>query len=186
MNTFCGKSACTRPPNPLLRKVSAVLKVAKSLRIPGLAQDTCPPIFITRLPSTLHTQKSRHWHTTIVFQPCRVPNAIYPQRTINTQHSPSYHNRFSPAQGIPRLYRNPTSVTTLTKPCLRALSRATLIQSTSPYDVFTIHFNIIPLYMIKHPKLYFPFTFFPLLKIPHIFRWPCFLHVPPISSSVVS
>jgi hypothetical protein len=139
-----------------------VLKAATSLRIPGLAKDTCPPTLIT------HPQKSRHWHTTTVFHPCRVPNAIHPQRTINTQHSPSYHNRFSSAQGIPRLYRNPTSVITLTKPYLRALFRATLIQSTYPYDVFTIHFNIIPLYTIKHPKLYFPFTFFPHLKF-HIF-----------------
>jgi hypothetical protein len=148
--------------------------------------DTCLTKYsLHQSPPLSHPQKSHNWHTTILLHPYHVPNAINPQRTKYTQHSPSYYNGVSPAPGIPCLYRNRTSVITFTRPCLCVLSRATLIQSTSPYDVLTIHFNIIPYTRLRLQSCLFPSRFFPF-KIPHIFRWPCFLHVQPIPFSAVS
>jgi hypothetical protein len=94
-------------------------------------------------------------------------------KQLKSQQSRSYHNGFSPTQGIPRLYRNVTSLAAFTRPCLCVLSRATSIQSTSPYDVFTIHFNIIPHTRLCLIRCLFPSHFLPF-KIPYFFAGHAF------------
>jgi len=96
MNTFCGKCACTRSPNPLLCTVTDVFKVANSLHIPTLAKDTCLPILITRLPST---NKSRVIGTP---QSCSSPLAYQMLHTHkNYKHTaqPFIPERFLICQG---------------------------------------------------------------------------------------
>jgi hypothetical protein len=109
----------------------AWLRTTAYLRTPNTRLFTPPP----------PPHKVTYWNTTCVL--ATWDPATCPQTTRNTQHSPPEGKSFSTGQRIPRLYAAHKSLTMFTRPRPWPVPSATLIQSPSPHDVITIHFNII-------------------------------------------